>query len=115
MIGSTPDSCSATHTPTPRITAGGVRHLMGAKRSAMSAPNRPAATASGTSATSSVYTVAITTSATRSSTTAMVSRRTRRRVPPGATSARTPSANAVSDDMAAPQPRAPGPPALKSR
>ena len=63
----------------------------------------------------SVYTVAITTSATRSSTTASVSRRTRKRVPPGATSASTPSAKAVSVDMAAPQPSAPAPPALNAR
>ena len=71
--------------------------------------------ASGTNETCSVYTVAITTSATRSSTTTIVSSLTRRRVARGATSATTPSASAVSVDIAAPQPCAPAPPALTAR
>ena len=75
----------------------------------------PIATASGTTDTWCVYAVAITTSATRSSITATVSSRIRSRVPPGATRARTPSTNAVSVDIAVPQPCAPEPPALTAR
>ena len=115
MTGSMPDSKSATHMATPRSAAAGPRQAIGAYRSASSTPKRPTAMASGTNETSSVYTVAITSSATRSSMTASVSRRTRRRVPPGATSASTPSAKAVSVDIAAPQPFAPAPPALNAR
>ena len=63
-----------------------------------------------------VYTVAITTSAARSSTTASVSRNTRMRVAVrGVTSATAASANAVSVDIAAPQPCAPARPALNAR
>ena len=62
-----------------------------------------------------MYTVAITSSATRSSTTAMVRSRSRSRVPRGASSASAPSARAVSVDIAAPQPCAPLPPALNAR
>src|SRR3954469_5551046 len=59
--------------------------------------------------------MAITTSATRSSTMARVSSWTRARVPAGASSARTASANAVSVDIAAPQPCAVGLPAFNAR
>ena len=59
-----------------------------------------------------VYTVAITTSPARSSTTASVSRNTRIRVADlGVTSATVANAKAVSVDIAAPQPFAPDPPA----
>ena len=115
ITGSIPDFSSATQTATPSTTAMRPRHIGGTNRSANSAANSAAATISGTSSTSSVYAVAITISATRSSTTASVSSRRRRRVPPGATSARTPSANAVSVDIAAPQPCALSVPALSAR
>ena len=63
-----------------------------------------------------VYTVAITTSAARSSTTASVSRNTRMRVAVrGVTSATAASANAVSVDIAAPHPCPPARPALNAR
>ena len=52
---------------TPRITAAGPRQAIGAYRSANSTQKRPTAIASGTNETSSVYTVAITSSAMRSS------------------------------------------------
>jgi len=66
------------------------------------------AASSATSRTWFVYTVAITSSATRSSTTTIESRNTRRRWmgSPLAVSASTPSAKAVSVDIAAPQPSA---------
>ena len=62
-----------------------------------------------------MYTVAITTQRDEVVDDREREQRTRRRVPPGATSASTPSANAVSVDIAAPQPCAPEPPALKAR
>src|SRR5438067_5277971 len=64
----------------------------------------------------SVYTVAITRSATTSSTTATVTMKARRRSGKrGPTSASRPSANAVSVDIATPQPCADGRPASKAR
>ena len=74
------------------------------------------AIASAVSETFSLYAVAMTSRAPRSSTTARVSRNTRSRVEPrGAASASRPRANAVSVDIAAPQPWAPSPPALNAR
>ena len=52
--GSTPDSWSATHTPTPRSAATGARQATGAYRSVSSRQKKPAATASATTSTSSV-------------------------------------------------------------
>jgi hypothetical protein len=104
MIGSTPDSWSATQRAAPTTAAAGPRALAGAYRSAISTTKKPAARASGTSSTLSVYTVAITSRATRSSITRIVSTRTRSRSAPRDRSARTPSAKAVSVDIAAPQP-----------
>ena len=115
ITGSMPDFSSATHTATPTTAATRSRHSGGAKRSANSVRNRPAATASGTTLMCSVYAVAITISATKSSITASVSSRTRRRVARAARSPSAPSANAVSVDIAAPQPLAPSPPALNAR
>src|SRR4051794_5609389 len=104
MTGSMPDLYTATQIATPTGTASSCRQPTGAKRTANSTPNSPTATASGTTDTWLVYTVAITMSATTSSITAIVRRVTRRRVPPGAIRASTPSTNAVSVDIAAPQP-----------
>ncbi len=71
---------------------------------------------SATTETWVVYTVAMTTRAARSSTTASVSRNTRMRVAVrGVMRATAASANAVSVDMAAPQPCPPARPALKAR
>ena len=83
ITGSIPDFSSATHTATPTTAATRKRHSGGAKRSANSVRNSPAATASGTTLMCSVYAVAITISATKSSITASVSSRTRRRVARG--------------------------------
>ena len=112
--GSIPDLSTATQMAIPSTTAAPPRHSSGAKRSATSTAKSPTATTSGTTAMVPVYTVAITTSAIRSSTTATLSMATRRRVPLGAISASTASARAVSVDIAAPQPWAPAPPALSA-
>ena len=105
ITGSMPDLNSATQSADAQHD-----RALAAARSARSAAraataNSPTATASGTSETCSVYTVAITSSAPRSSNTASVSRNTRSRVADrGVSSASAPSANAVSVDIAAPQP-----------
>src|SRR3954447_20511142 len=70
---------------------------------------------SGRIDTWSVYAVAMMTSATKSSTIASVRSWTRSRAPPGATRPSSASANAVSVDIAAAQPSAPEPPALRAR
>ena len=114
ITGSMPDLNSATHSATPS-TIETSRLQAGAKRRASSATASPTAAVSAGSETWLVYTVAITSSANMSSTTASVSRKTRSRVAaPGVSSASAPSANAVSVDIAAPHPCAPGPPALNA-
>ena len=116
MTGSMPDLNIAIQIPTPTTTEAGRRHPPGTKRSATSTANSPIAVSSAGIDTCFVYAVAITSKAPRSSNTASVSRNTRRRVADcGVSSASAPSANAVSVDIAAPQPRAPAPPALIAR
>ena len=84
--------------------------------SATTTATRPAASSSGRTARCAVYTVPITASATTSSTTETVSMNARSRIGKrGPTSASIPSANAVSVDIAAPQPCADGRPAFTAR
>ena len=84
--------------------------------SARMQPNRPNATMSAETEIELLYAIAITRSATTSSTTATVSRNARSRSgSPVPTSAIRPSANAVSVDIAVPQPCAELWPALNAR
>ncbi len=76
----------------------------------------PMAAASGASARARVYTVPMTTSETRSSTTATDSKNTRTRSGNrGPVKASIPRAKAESVDIAAPQPSAAGRPAFRAR
>src|SRR4051812_28229191 len=107
MTGSIPDSSTATHSATPTAKYTGARRTPAA-RMASTPAKIASATSSAVTWTWFVYTVAITSSATRSSTTTIESRNTRKRWmgSPRAVSASTPSAKAVSVDIAAPQPAA---------
>ncbi len=110
-----PDLNIAIQIPTATPTEIGARPN-GANRKAISTPNKATATARATTDTWLVYTVAITTRAARSSTTASVSRNTRMRVAVrGVTSATAERAKAVSVDIAAAHPCPPARPALKAR
>src|SRR5438045_9443764 len=112
--GSTPDFSNPTHAPAPRTKYTSPTRT-GTVRMTNTQPTKAAATSSGTTCSAPVYTVAITTSETTSSTTALVSRNARTRSGKrGPTSASRPSANAVSVDIAMPQPPSEERPALKA-